>query len=159
MVRLRSSGVHPFESHPPRLCHASWTKHVVTIWTVPKEEIPTNYPLFEQNMSSFCGQVHCLPGFCARKKRHGPQAAVAPPALQGCGFLVLGSFLVVEVFLSSDLVFALWLQALLSALHLLVIMAFLANLGEKDEWKWMICFAVPWPSALGKPPIGLNDIK
>jgi len=32
---------------------------------------------------------------------------------------------------------------LVSSIQLLVIIAFLANLSEVDEWKWLISFAVP----------------
>ena len=34
-------------------------------------------------------------------------------------------------------------QVLVSSIQLLVIIAFLANLSEVDEWKWLISFAVP----------------
>ena len=34
-------------------------------------------------------------------------------------------------------------QGVVSSIQLLVIIAFLANLSEVDEWKWLISFAVP----------------
>ena len=35
------------------------------------------------------------------------------------------------------------IQLVVSSIQLLVIIAFLANLSEMDEWKWLISFAVP----------------
>ena len=115
-------------------------------------------------------QVHSAPRFCSRKKQHGSKVATATLALQGCGFLDFWSLLAghetswstlqqpkipkLPVTKCSELFWAVsWWptmpkklkqQVLISTFHLLLIMAFLANLSPLDEWKWMIAFGAPW---------------